>query len=637
MIRSKKIEIFSIFCIILATVIAIVMSFQPIPKLRTPAEKLKAQISDEYSSYLFDSSYVHEINIIISDLNWDYMTKHATDEQYVQCDVEIDGETIRNIAIRPKGNSSLSAISNSGGTHFSFKIEFDKYNKEQTYHGLDKLALGNLGQDPSCMKDFLAYHMMNEMDVPAPLSSYTLVKLNGEDFGLYLAVETVDDSFCYRNYGEDYGQLYKPDSFSMDSMNLGEMLNHDNPDSPLSVIESIMDGRRYADKQSGDRVDIIGDMVIPVFAEVKSQTDVAALNYVGDNTEDYYAIFDTAIFDITETDKRRLVNAVRILNTSDNSVDALDTEILLKYFAVHDFVNNYDSYNSLFVHNFYLHEKDGKLSLIPWDYNLAFGTFSYESAVGSILGDESSFDYMPNKGNAMSNEKSMVNYPIDTPTYSISLEERPLLNVLLTNDETLTQYHDYLNKLLSEFMENGDYDRLFSQIYEQIKPYAEQGLTPYTSDKFEAGVEAINQYCHLRTKSVRGQLDGTIPSTTYGQRQMPETLVNTNELNLINLTNFNSLVAGIDTETISNALNIVLQDNYNYDTQGAVNAVKHYVSNPFELIPLIPKLLKIPAIRKIIGKKIPPYIGAIVSFIVMLVGLAVIKRYNRRRNNATQT
>lgn len=496
-------EIISIFCIILATMIAVVMSFQPIPKLRTPAEKLKAQISDEYSSYLFDSSYVHEINIIISDLNWDYMTKHATDEQYVQCDVEIDGETIRNIAIRPKGNSSLSAISNSGGTHFSFKIEFDKYNKEQTYHGLDKLALGNLGQDPSCMKDFLAYHMMNEMDMPAPLSSYTLVKLNGEDFGLYLAVETVEDSFCYRNYGEDYGQLYKPDSFSMDSMNLGEMLNHDNPDSQLSVIESIMDGRRYADKQTGDRVDIIGDMVIPVFAEVKSQTDVAALNYVGDNTEDYYAIFDTAIFDITEADKRRLVNAVRILNTSDNPVDALDTEVLLKYFAVHDFVNNYDSYNSLFVHNFYLHEKNGKLSLIPWDYNLAFGTFSYESAVGSILGNESGFDYMPNKGNAMSNEKSMVNYPIDTPTYSISPEERPLLNILLTNDETLTQYHNYLNKLLSEFMENGDYDRLFAQIYEQIKPYAEHGLTPYTSDEFEAGAEAINQYCHLRTKSVR--------------------------------------------------------------------------------------------------------------------------------------
>lgn len=38
---------------------------------------------------------------------------------------------------------------------------------------------------------------------------------DGEDWGLYLAVEGVEESFLLRNYGTDYGELYKPDSMEM--------------------------------------------------------------------------------------------------------------------------------------------------------------------------------------------------------------------------------------------------------------------------------------------------------------------------------------------------------------------------------------------------------------------------------------
>ncbi|MEE5993252.1 MAG: CotH kinase family protein [Oscillospiraceae bacterium] len=175
---------------------------------------------------LFDSDVVHTIDVHISDKNWNDMISHATEEQYVTCDVEIDGDLLKNVAIRPKGNSSLSSISEQGSTHFSFKIEFDHNDPAVTYYGLDKLCLNNLGQDPSCMKDFMAYHLMQDMGVAAPLSSYTLMQVNGHDFGLYLAVEAVEDAFCYRNYGEEKGQLYKPDSFSMDTLDTSAMLEY---------------------------------------------------------------------------------------------------------------------------------------------------------------------------------------------------------------------------------------------------------------------------------------------------------------------------------------------------------------------------------------------------------------------------
>ena len=65
------------------------------------------------------------------------------------------------------------------------------------------------------MKDYLAYKLMNEFGVASPLVSYAYVTINGEDWGLFLAVEAVEESFLARNYGTGYGDLYKPDSMSM--------------------------------------------------------------------------------------------------------------------------------------------------------------------------------------------------------------------------------------------------------------------------------------------------------------------------------------------------------------------------------------------------------------------------------------
>ena len=51
--------------------------------------------------------------------------------------------------------------------------------------------------------------------VDSPLCSYVYITVNGQDWGLYLAVEGVEESFLTRNYGNEYGELYKPDSMKM--------------------------------------------------------------------------------------------------------------------------------------------------------------------------------------------------------------------------------------------------------------------------------------------------------------------------------------------------------------------------------------------------------------------------------------
>ena len=141
-----------------------------------------------YEDRLFDISEVHTIDIVIDD--WDAFLQTAQSEAYSVCSVVIDGEAFKNVGIRGKGNTSLSTVSVMDSDRYSFKIEFDQYDSTKTYYGLDKLGLNNLIQDNTMMKDYLTYQMMNEFGVAAPLSSFVYITVNGEDWGLYLAVET---------------------------------------------------------------------------------------------------------------------------------------------------------------------------------------------------------------------------------------------------------------------------------------------------------------------------------------------------------------------------------------------------------------------------------------------------------------
>lgn len=144
-----------------------------------------------YEDLLFDQSYVHTIDITMD--NWDELIDTATTETYMECSITIDGEKYGSVAIRAKGNTSLSTVATLGSTRYSFKVEFNHYVKGMTYHSLDKLSLNNLIQDATMMKDYLAYTLMNRMGVPTPLCSFVQLRVNGEPWGLYLAVEGVEE------------------------------------------------------------------------------------------------------------------------------------------------------------------------------------------------------------------------------------------------------------------------------------------------------------------------------------------------------------------------------------------------------------------------------------------------------------
>ncbi|MBR5982052.1 MAG: CotH kinase family protein, partial [Firmicutes bacterium] len=132
----------------------------------------------KYANTIFDNSYVHSIDIVMDD--WDSFIAGCENEEYAACTVVIDGKKHSNIAIRAKGNTSLSSVRSSGSERYSFKLEFDHFQDGKSLDGLDKLCLNNLIQDTTMMKDYLVYTMMSDFGVDSPLCSFAYLTVNGE-------------------------------------------------------------------------------------------------------------------------------------------------------------------------------------------------------------------------------------------------------------------------------------------------------------------------------------------------------------------------------------------------------------------------------------------------------------------------
>lgn len=521
-----------ICCIVLAVTIVITVLFMCGEKIGITSTARAMG----YETKLFDTSKVHTINIVIDD--WDSFLETCTNEEYTSCAVVIDNEAYKNVAIRAKGNTSLTQVKSYGNNRYSFKIEFDHYDSTKTYHGLDKLCLNNIIQDNTYMKDYLCYRMMSEFGVDSPLCSYVYITVNGEDWGLYLAVEGIEDSFLQRNYGNDVGELYKPDSQSMGggrgnggNFKISEFNAEQDSqtDSTADSTQSMTSGQTQQgnppSKPDGEPGEKGGGM-----GGGMNGSDDVSLIYSDDEYSSYQNIFDNAKTDISDSDKDRLIASLKKLNNNEDISSAVDVEEVIRYFVVHNFVCNFDSYTGSMIHNYYLYEKDGQMSMISWDYNLAFGGFM-----------------------GVQNASSLVNYPIDTPVSGETVDSRPMLAWIFASDEYTEEYHELFSEFIEKYFESDFIPNLIESTKEMIAEYVEKDPTKFcTYEEFESGVTALKEFCTLRAESISGQLDGTIPSTSDGQTADSSSLIKADNLNISDMGTMNNNGGGSPNEKTQN-------------------------------------------------------------------------------------
>ncbi len=489
-----------------------------------------ANILMEYPSKLFDTNEVISVNIKMDEDEWNEMLKNAMAEEYYSCDVEICGTTFKNVAIRPKGNTSLSSVARDPDTdRYSFKLEFGHFMEGQTCFGLDKLILNNNYADATNMKEAIVYDMFNFIGAASPLYNYASISLNGEYKGVYLALEAVEESFLLRNYGTQNGELYKPESMG------GGGGDRYKQEQGAKSQQGPSGGKPdHVDFNPQDKPDMEGDTPgappqmpdmegfdpanMPSPPEGKAgdghtgNNGGANLNYIDDNLDSYSVIWDGEITETTDGDHLRVVTALKNISEGTDIEKYLDVDNILKYMAVHTFAVNMDSLSGNMAHNYYLYEHDGKLNLFPWDYNLSFGGMS---SMGR--GGEDS-----DKGT------EMVNDAIDTP-----FSGTDFFDTLLENEEYLEKYHEYLRKLTEEYVDGGRFEETYNRIGSQIDALVKEDPTAfYSYDEYKTACETLYKAVKLRAESINGQLDGTIPSTDEEQKQDSAALIDGSEIDV---------------------------------------------------------------------------------------------------------
>ena len=572
---------------LVSILVAIAVSFSLILIVLTKSSTSTTYIEQpNYVTTIFDDDKVIEINIEMDETAWQEMLDNASAEEYTSANVTVNGTTYNNVAIRPKGNSSLSQIAMDDTTdRYSFKIKFDEYVDGQTLDGLSKLVLNNNISDATYMKEYLSYKLLNSLGVPTPECAYAHITVNGEEWGLYLAVEPIEEEFIARNYGSTDGNLYKPesDSVAMGDKNSQDNIKNDSDFSPNQIDESQnlnsntensndqmqlppnMNNGDASDQQmqappdmnNGDTSgqmqvppnmnngDASGQMQVPPnmnnednsnqmqipsdmsnedsSSESQSSDNTgnisnelpanmpngmgggmmgggmggnsngADLVWNGDDISNYSAIFDNAIFKTTDSDDyTKILDMIEHLDSMEDIESYLDVDEVLRYFAANTFLVNLDSYVSNMNHNYYLYENNGIVSILPWDYNLSFAGFQAGSASNAI------------------------NFPIDSPV-SDSLEDNPLIANLLEVDEYKELYHQYLNDIVENFINNGTYETLIAKTDSLISDYVKNDATAfYTFDEYEDAVSNLLTFGYDRATSIAAQLDGTQPSTSTG-------------------------------------------------------------------------------------------------------------------------
>ena len=351
---------------------------------------------------LYDQSRVHKIEITMP--NWDAFIADADSENYYPCDVTIDGETVRNVGIRTKGNSSRQFVSQAHKDKYSFRIKFDKYDKYANYHGLTELCMNNMYSDPSCMRDILCYNACYEIGAYAPVCSYTDAFVNGQLYSFYFLAEQPGDTLAERLSVDDGAVFYKAADVT------GANGSYD------CSFKSTMALNNF---------------------EVKWGTD-DTLQHIDD--------------------VKQAINQFNA-NNYQRIEQILDVDSFLKGFAVNAALCNYDSYNGMMAHNYYLVWTQNKMHYVCWDYNLSLGNF---------------MDY-----------GASAESDITTAAYQTTASDRPLLK-LLEVPAYREKYNSYVKQIVKMY---SDPEAAVKPIASLIRSHVQADPRFFfTADQFESNI-----------------------------------------------------------------------------------------------------------------------------------------------------
>jgi spore coat protein CotH len=288
-------------------------------------------------------------------------------------DVSLNGDTLHDVGVRYKGNSTYCGPWFWGKPKFPYNMDMNYLVSGQKLLGYKKIKLSNAWSDGTFAREFAGSQLYRRY---VPTYEVNLVKLyaQGAYLGLYANTESVNKQFLEKHFGEKDGVLVKCDA----------------------------------------------DMEFCI-----SYLGIPSLSYLSADTTDYFVHYEMK----SDHGWAELLALIETLNNDPTELDTiLNIDRVLWNFALNTCLSNLDSYNGLFIHNYYLYQtEDGLFQMIPWDISEVLGG----NAVGSAGGDSAVYNRDPYQSGPL----------------------RPLLDTLMADPLHRMQYNAHIRTIMEESMD----------------------------------------------------------------------------------------------------------------------------------------------------------------------------------------
>jgi spore coat protein CotH len=273
---------------------------------------------------LFDHDVLHDVRITMSADDWAQLRARFQENINFNATLTIDGETVPDSSIRSRGSGTRN------GVKPGLRVDFQRTVRTQRFRGFKVLVLDNMYNDPSFLRERLAFSVFEEMGIRVPRESFARLTVNGEYWGLYAIVEPIDEIFVQRHVDAGGGNLfeYNVPSASPDQIPVWDF--------------TLMRGNTV-------------DAYIPEPFEPKTNEDDL----------DGTALLDF-IRTVSEAPDETFVEEVSAF---------VDPRVLLTYYAVEVATAEVDGLTGFFgINNFYLYQLQGtrRFLFIPWDHDFNF-------------------------------------------------------------------------------------------------------------------------------------------------------------------------------------------------------------------------------------------------------------------------
>ena len=207
------------------------------------------------SEPVYDPAHLLEIDLTLDEADWARIRQEgrSINQVFSGCDdgdfgytfvkasARIDGQPFAELAVRKKGFLGSLSVARP-----SLRLDFARDGMAQRFRGQTELTLNNARQDPSLMRQCLAYRVFAAAGVPASRCSFAHVTVNSEDLGVYVSVEAIKKPMLRRYFTKDSGNLYELTGgadFRSDSLRLFEKKTNESDPSheDLSAVTAALE------------------------------------------------------------------------------------------------------------------------------------------------------------------------------------------------------------------------------------------------------------------------------------------------------------------------------------------------------------------------------------------------------------